>query len=580
MRDLTVAIKEEKRDMVVLLLIVLVSAVVLFFAHNRGLDPIDDGYLAYPAVRVLAGQLPHVDFVTGYTGGLYFFHALVFFLFGVDIVNLRRVLVFFGCGIVAILFLLTRRIARFPFSLIPSFVFFIYGLPVCFKPYPTWYSVFFGLAALLFLFRFGEKGERWSLALSGILIGFSFLFKQTVGVYNMLASMLFLSTAHGTPRVFKALPIVFSTLLFFSMLLPQLSIDVIAIFLLPLIFLFYVAWFYESEFRCTLADCLYILLPFVATVSLMPLYYMAVRGPSAVIDWLYGVFVFPARIPLIATPPQWLGILPLIFIGTTVIIFRGRWVSALFFLLLILGFATGRHFLALYFRTVGVWLPSLTYLAALLIRGEWRKNRLLLGLMCFGVMNLFVLFPTIDYPYTVWSSAPALPVLAYVLNMVWVRRRFYALPAFALLGTFLIYHAVHVFIRADEVPLLLDGANVYMDKETVENLRGVVEFLRENADEDEIFVFPADSIVYLLAGRDNPTRYDYLLWGFADERGIDEIIRTLQEKRIKWVVADFSYKTRYYDYVGEHAADKMEGYLRVEYETVVRIGPYEIMRLR
>jgi hypothetical protein len=48
----------------------------------------DDGALGQSAGRVLRGEIPHIDFADPYTGGLAFLDALVFKIFGVQLIQL------------------------------------------------------------------------------------------------------------------------------------------------------------------------------------------------------------------------------------------------------------------------------------------------------------------------------------------------------------------------------------------------------------------------------------------------------------------------------------------------------------
>src|SRR4051812_19640728 len=59
---------------------------------NRGWVPHDDGALAQSAERVLAGELPHRDFVEIYSGALDYLHALSFLLFGKTLISMRLML--------------------------------------------------------------------------------------------------------------------------------------------------------------------------------------------------------------------------------------------------------------------------------------------------------------------------------------------------------------------------------------------------------------------------------------------------------------------------------------------------------
>ena len=51
-----------------------------------------EGTLAQSAERILAGELPHRDFVERYTGGLSYLNAFAFRVFGVQLLAMRYAL--------------------------------------------------------------------------------------------------------------------------------------------------------------------------------------------------------------------------------------------------------------------------------------------------------------------------------------------------------------------------------------------------------------------------------------------------------------------------------------------------------
>jgi len=73
-----------------LLVCVWLAAAALGYAYlGRGWIAPDVGTLGQAAERVLAGELPHRDFVDVYTGGQAMLDALAFRLLGVQVMSLR-----------------------------------------------------------------------------------------------------------------------------------------------------------------------------------------------------------------------------------------------------------------------------------------------------------------------------------------------------------------------------------------------------------------------------------------------------------------------------------------------------------
>src|SRR5215467_11562785 len=78
--------------LLVLSLTLLTSALYMGVGLYRGWGYSDDGTLGQTAERVLRGEMPHRDFHDVYTGGLAYLNALVFRLFGVNLLYLRLLL--------------------------------------------------------------------------------------------------------------------------------------------------------------------------------------------------------------------------------------------------------------------------------------------------------------------------------------------------------------------------------------------------------------------------------------------------------------------------------------------------------
>ena len=95
---------------IVLLFTIGISCLYLAPGLDKQWYPWDDGGLAETAQRTLAGQLPHRDFVDTYTGGLSFFDAGVFWLFGTDLLWLRIAMIPFFILFVVATFEVARRL--------------------------------------------------------------------------------------------------------------------------------------------------------------------------------------------------------------------------------------------------------------------------------------------------------------------------------------------------------------------------------------------------------------------------------------------------------------------------------------
>ena len=148
--------------------------------------------MAQAAERVLQGQLPHRDFNEGYTGGLTWLHAAAFRLLGVSIWSLRATLFAFAIASIPIWYYVARRFVPPLVAAIATLTCLAWSVPNYPAPLPSWYNLFFAMAAVAALLRYIEKRRlRW-VFLAGLAAGLSILAKIT-GVYLVAAVAVFLT---------------------------------------------------------------------------------------------------------------------------------------------------------------------------------------------------------------------------------------------------------------------------------------------------------------------------------------------------------------------------------------------------
>ena len=166
------------------------SAVYLGGVLVRGWVPHDEGMIAQTAERVLAGELPHRDFVELYTGGLAYAHALAFRLLGVSLVSPRLLLFALFLLWVPALYYVLARFARPVTAAWLTFLAVVWSVPCYPASLPSWYNLYlatFGTAALL---RYVDRRRRRWLVVAGLCGGLSFLVK-VVGLYFVAGALLF-----------------------------------------------------------------------------------------------------------------------------------------------------------------------------------------------------------------------------------------------------------------------------------------------------------------------------------------------------------------------------------------------------
>jgi hypothetical protein len=166
------------------------AALLLAYFYNRFWWPVDEGVYAYVAQRILAGDVLHRDIMDLHAGSVNFFHALVFRMFGEDLVALRYPLV------VATLLqsLMAGLLVRDRGPLIgATAVFAVAGLSFIqfLNPSGNWYALFLALLTCWCLRVVDWKRGRGAI-LIGACLGTCFLFRQLSGVFLAMGVLTFM----------------------------------------------------------------------------------------------------------------------------------------------------------------------------------------------------------------------------------------------------------------------------------------------------------------------------------------------------------------------------------------------------
>lgn len=174
-----------------MLLVWLVSAAYVFPFRLRGWIPTDEGVFGQAAERVLNGEVPHRDFPETYTGGLSYWNALAFRVFGLRLISLRLVLFVCFLAFVPAVFSIASRFGPPVLAGLVTLLAVAWSLPNYFAGSVSWYNLFLATWGTLALLRHVETGRRSWLFLAGVLAGISCLFK-VIGAHFIAASLLFL----------------------------------------------------------------------------------------------------------------------------------------------------------------------------------------------------------------------------------------------------------------------------------------------------------------------------------------------------------------------------------------------------
>ena len=163
-----------------------------------GIQVGEDGDMLYQAYVTWRGQLPYVDFSTGYTPLYFYWHALLFRVFGVDALVIRVSTAVTNTLTLVLMYHLAARLVRPRLALLAPLI-FVAGLQVfpgefCgFNvPYPAWYNITLWLGSIAALAAYAERPRLVLVVLAGLLAGVSFSVKPNVGLFNVAALGLFL----------------------------------------------------------------------------------------------------------------------------------------------------------------------------------------------------------------------------------------------------------------------------------------------------------------------------------------------------------------------------------------------------
>lgn len=223
-----------------------------FLFRHLGWFMQDEGVLYYQYLRTYQGQLPYRDFFTGYPPLAYYFHALIFDLFGISITTIRTVMAVVNAGTAAGLYLVARRIAPRWAALLPSLLFMVMqpgditDMSFHNSPYPSWYALMFLTFTTWSLLRALETGSprrrsAW-LFLTGILGGLTFFSKQNAGIFILWGvSGYLVSVPSVEPRGAGEPPFGRNFRRAYLALIPMAAALLIAKFLSPITILLFVA---------------------------------------------------------------------------------------------------------------------------------------------------------------------------------------------------------------------------------------------------------------------------------------------------------------------------------------------------
>ena len=155
----------------------------------RGWIPHDEGMLGQSAYRVLQGDIPHIDYEEAYTGGLSWLYAAVFKISGVDLLNVRWLLLAAASWAACLIYAIIRRYLRPTGAALATWVALTWSFPNYFAGLPSWWLLICALACVWAVIRHVETRRFRYIVAAGLAVGLAMAIKQT-GVYLLVALVL------------------------------------------------------------------------------------------------------------------------------------------------------------------------------------------------------------------------------------------------------------------------------------------------------------------------------------------------------------------------------------------------------
>jgi hypothetical protein len=168
----------------------------------------------------------------------------------------------------------------------------------------------------------------------------------------------------------------------------------------------------------------------------------------------------------------------------------------------------------------------------------------------------------------IFCSLLVLPLVAVLPSLEWRASSFVVRAAGSL--------------EVEALPLVPSGlarASVFVPANTRDAFGDVVAYIQARTTEQEpIFVYPTLPLFYYLTDRPNPTRFDHIYPGAATPAELEQLIETLETRRVRYVIWD-QFWVEEWSAVGR--ADQnapLTDYLLKTYKTEALLGPFHILR--
>jgi hypothetical protein len=508
----------------------------------------DEGLVVFNSTRIMKGDIPYKDFWTLYPPGQYFALASIFRLFGTSLLISRIYDTFTRFIIVISVYMIAKKITTRGLSLLVCIVTTLLLSSAGTYTYVFFPSLAFGFLAILSLLKNFDTGQyRW-IILTGILIGFSTLFRWDIGLYTYISVVLTIIPFHyicivqeskNHAKAFFAISKIF-----------VMMSGTILIVTLPC----YGYWGFTSGFGNLLEQV--VIFPITKLHSLREL-------PS------------PNLIPSIITHSKSISTFIIAFIEFQ------KWL--------------------LFFFPVIVYILVFSYHCFSIVRKHINKKIHIFGTTALAILGILLFTQALnryDYIHVVPSSIIAfllfIPLVHHFIvkiNNLLIKFFFcvllitlsivyFSLPILRIKSYMDNYSPLECYSRLDRA----DCVYISPDQEQA------VEFIRlHTLDGETIFVgnqrhdqiFINDIGFYFLSNRPSATKYHELFPGIATSREIQElIVNEIESKKVNWIVlVNFPVSEEPNASSVSSGVFFLDDFIRSQYVQFVKYGSYEIWKL-
>ena len=183
------------RHVVFLLLIVVLGTLYFLLSFNSVFFAPDEGATVYHFQKAAEGAVQHRDFYSVYGVGFYIFGGALFKIFGPGIIVTRVFVLLLKLAMAVLMYFVALRLVRPGFAFLGCLGFVIWwGDPSVPTPtffYPSHISQLLGLLCVMLFFIYERHPRKLLIALAGLAVGLSCLFKPTMGILSLMAFFLF-----------------------------------------------------------------------------------------------------------------------------------------------------------------------------------------------------------------------------------------------------------------------------------------------------------------------------------------------------------------------------------------------------